>query len=90
MRPGGRALQCSDTQLTVNTAAMAQQFSQSWEALDRARNPDQYEVVRTEEGREVTFLKQSDTRNPAPQTQFTQEEEENIARAAEQMQDRED
>ena len=32
-------------------------FENSWEALDKARNPANYETVTTAEGKEVTFLK---------------------------------
>ena len=64
-------------------------FENSWEALDKARNPDKYETVKTEDGKEVTFLK-SDSSSGEAKQKFTKEEEENIARAAEIMQDRDD
>ena len=64
-------------------------FENSWEALDKARNPDKYETVTTEDGKEVTFLK-SNTSAGEQKQRFTKEEEENIARAAEKMQDRDD
>jgi len=64
-------------------------FENSWEALDKARNPDKYETIKTEDGKEVTFLK-SDSSSGEAKQQFTKEEEENIARAAEIMQDRDD
>ena len=64
-------------------------FENSWEALDKARNPDNYETVKTEDGKEVTFLK-SDSSSGEAKQKFTKEEEENIARAAEIMQDRDD
>ena len=64
-------------------------FENSWEALDKARNPDNYETIKTEDGKEVTFLKSDSSAGEAKQ-KFTKEEEENIARAAEIMQDRDD
>jgi len=64
-------------------------FENSWEALDKSRNPDKYETIRTEDGKEVTFLKSTNTAGEVRQ-KLTKEEEENIARAAEIMQDRDD
>ena len=61
----------------------------SWEALDKARNPDKYETITTADGKEVTFLKSNGSETEQKQ-KFTKEEEENIARAAEIMQDRDD
>ena len=61
-------------------------FENSWEALDKSRNPDKYETVTMADGKEVTFLKGEDTSKP----RFTKEEEENIAKAAEKMNDRDD
>ena len=62
-------------------------FENTWEALDKARNPDKYETVTTAEGQEVTFLK---TEQSQVMKQLTKQEEENIAKAAAQMQDRDD
>ena len=64
-------------------------FENSWEALDKSRNPDKYETVTTADGKEVTFLKSS-SEGVKERPKFTKEEEENIARAAEQMNDRDD
>ena len=64
-------------------------FENSWEALDKARSPDNYETIKTEDGKEVTFLK-SDSSSGETKQKFTKEEEENISRAAEIMQDRDD
>ena len=61
-------------------------FENSWETLDKARNPDKYETLTTAEGKELTFLKGEQETKP----RFTKEEEENIARACAQMQDRDD
>ena len=61
-------------------------FENSWETLDKARNPDKYEIQTTADGKEVTFLKGEQENKP----RFTKEEEENIARACAQMQDRDD
>ena len=65
-------------------------FEASWEALDKSRNPEKYETVTTPDGKEVSFLKSSEQSSQEGRPQFTKEEEENIAKAAEQMQDRED
>ena len=68
-------------------------FENSWEALDKARNPDNYETIKTEDGKEVTFLKSDSSSGSGSgdaKQKFTKEEEENIARAAEIMQDRDD
>ena len=68
-------------------------FENSWESLDKARNPDNYETLKTEDGKEVTFLKSdssSGSGSGEAKQKFTKEEEENIARAAEIMQDRDD
>jgi len=65
-------------------------FENSWEALDKARNPANYETVTTAEGKEVTFLKGQEVGAKEAGQRFTKEEEENIARAAAQMQDRDD
>ena len=69
-------------------------FENSWESLDKARNPELYETHKTKDGREVTFLKasSSEQKKEARESKqvFTKEEEENIARAAEKMQDRDD
>jgi hypothetical protein len=67
-------------------------FENSWETLDKARNPDLYETQKMEDGTEVTFLKGSDSeqRKEATKQVFTEEEKENIARAEEQMNDRDD
>ena len=62
-------------------------FENSWEALDAARNPDKYETVTTSEGQQVTFLKPEQS---GMMKQLTNQEEENIAKAAAQMQDRDD
>ena len=64
-------------------------FENSWEALDKSRNPDKYETISTEDGKQVSFLKSNCSAGEKKQT-FTKEEEENIARAAEKMQDRDD
>ena len=65
-------------------------FENSWETLDKARNPDKYETQTTADGKEVTFLK-GETREQETKPRFTKEEEEkNIARACAQMQDRDD
>ena len=61
-------------------------FENSWETLDKNRNPDKYETVTTADGKEVTFLKSDNNEKP----RFTKEEEENIAKAAEKMNDRDD
>ena len=61
-------------------------FENSWETLDKKRNPDKYETVSTADGKEVTFLKSDNNEKP----RFTKEEEENIAKAAEKMNDRDD
>merc|ERR1712147_512709 len=63
-------------------------FENSWETLDKARNPDKYETMTTADGKEVTFLKEESKHETKPR--FTKEEEENIARACAQMQDRDD
>merc|ERR1719449_301708 len=63
-------------------------FENSWETLDKARNPDKYETMTTADGKEVTFLKGESKQETKPR--FTKEEEENIARACAQMQDRDD
>lgn len=63
-------------------------FENSWETLDKARNPDKYETTTTADGKEVTFLKGETKQESKPR--FTKEEEENIARACAQMQDRDD
>jgi len=63
-------------------------FENSWETLDKARNPDKYETMTTADGKEMTFLKGES--KPETQQRFTKEEEENIARACAQMQDRDD
>jgi len=56
-----------------------------------SRNPDQYETITTEDGKEVTFLKSNNTVGAGGEKQkLTKEEEENIAKAAEIMQDRDD
>ena len=60
-------------------------FENSWERLDKERNPSNYETITTEDGKEVTFLKRDNVK-----AQFTKEEEQNIEKAAEQMNDRED
>ena len=68
-------------------------FENSWESLDKARNTDLYETQKLADGREVTFLRSSDSnevkKNVVRQV-FTREEEENISKAAEKMNDRED
>ena len=62
-------------------------FENSWERLDKERNPSNYETITTEDGKEVTFLKsQGDNNKP----KFTKEEMQNIEKAAEKMNDRED
>ena len=66
-------------------------FENSWETLDKSRNPDQYETITTEDGKQVTFLKSNNTAGAGGEKQkLTKEEEENIAKAAEIMQDRDD
>jgi hypothetical protein len=67
-------------------------FENSWETLDKARNPDLYETQKMEDGTEVTFLKGSGTEQKKEATKqvFTEEEKKNIARAAEKMNDRDD
>ena len=66
-------------------------FENSWESLDKARNPELYETHKTEDGKEISFLKTSSNKQSKESKQvFTKEEEENIARAAEKMQDRDD
>ena len=67
-------------------------FSSSWESLDQARNPGQYESREGAGGGSITCLKGEETMaGSQPQTrQFTEEELENIEKAAEQMNDRED
>ena len=62
-------------------------FENSWETLDKTRNPEKYETLTTADGKEVTFLKGADQET---KPRFTKEEEENIARACAQMQDRDD
>ena len=68
-------------------------FENSWESLDKARNTELYETQKLADGREVTFLRSSDSNevktNEVRQV-FTREEEENISKAAEKMNDRED
>ena len=68
-------------------------FENSWESLDKARNTELYETQKLADGREVTFLRSSDSnevkKNVVRQV-FTREEEENISKAAEKMNDRED
>ena len=68
-------------------------FENSWESLDKARNTELYETQKLADGREVTFLRTSDSNevktNEVRQV-FTREEEENITKAAEKMNDRED
>merc|ERR1712107_383919 len=61
-------------------------FENSWEALDKSRNLDKYETVTTADGKEVTFLKSDNNEKP----RSTKEEAENIAKAAEKMNDRDD
>ena len=63
-------------------------FEKSWETLDKARSPDKYETITTADGKEVSFLKGEVREETKPR--FTKEEEENIARACAQMQDRDD
>ena len=65
-------------------------FENSWETLDKARNPDKYETITTADGKEVSFLKNDSNNETKEVPKFTKEEEENIAKAAEQMQDRDD
>jgi len=65
-------------------------FENSWETLDKARNPDKYETVTAADGKEVSFLKNDSNKETKEVPKFTKEEEENIAKAAEQMQDRDD
>ena len=66
-------------------------FENSWESLDKARNPELYETHKTEDGKEISFLKtNSNNQSKESKQVFTKEEEENIARAAEKMQDRDD
>ena len=70
-------------------------FENSWEAIDKTRNPDMYETVKTEDGKEIVFLKensgaQQGSGSSSPGQRFTKQEEENIAKAAEKMNDRED
>ena len=67
-------------------------FENSWETLDKARNTDLYETHVLGDGREVTFLKNGDSNEGNKDTRqlFTKEEEENISKAAEIMNDRED
>ena len=65
-------------------------FENSWETLDKARNPDKYETVTTADGKEVSFLKNDSNKETKEVPKFTKEEEENIAKAAKQMQDRDD
>jgi len=65
-------------------------FENSWETLDKARNPDKYETITTADGKEVSFLKNDSNKETKEVPKFTKEEEENIAKAAEQMQDRDD
>ena len=65
-------------------------FENSWETLDKARNPDKYETGTTADGKEVSFLKNDSNNETKEVPKFTKEEEENIAKAAEQMQDRDD
>merc|ERR1711874_622729 len=68
-------------------------FEKSWETLDKARNEDMYETQKLVDGTEVTFLKsgvnQDDKKEDTKQG-FSKEEEENIAKAAEKMNDRDD
>ena len=65
-------------------------FENSWETLDKARNPDKYETITTADGKEISFLKNDSNKETKEVPKFTKEEEENIAKAAEQMQDRDD
>ena len=65
-------------------------FENSWETLDKARNPDKYETITTADGKEVSFLKNDSNNETKEVPKFTKEEEENIAKAAKQMQDRDD
>ena len=65
-------------------------FENSWETLDKARNPDKYETVTTADGKEISFLKNDSNKETKEVPKFTKEEEENIAKAAEKMQDRDD
>ena len=65
-------------------------FENSWESLDKARTPDKYETQTLEDGREVAFLKSSEEKKDSTKQVFTKEEEENIAKAAEIMNDRDD
>jgi hypothetical protein len=67
-------------------------FENSWETLDKARNPDLYTTQKMKDGTEVTFLKGSgnEQKTGATKQVFTEKENENIARAAEQMNDRDD
>ena len=65
-------------------------FENSWETLDKARNPDKYETITTADGKEVSFLKNDSNKETKEVPKFTKEEEENIAKATEQMQDRDD
>jgi len=68
-------------------------FENSWESLDKARNTELYETQKLADGREVTFLRTSDSnevKTNVVRQVFTREEEENISKAAEKMNDRED
>ena len=65
-------------------------FENSWETLDKARNPDKYETITTADGKEVSFLKNDSNQETKEVPKLTKEEEENIAKATEQMQDRDD
>ena len=67
-------------------------FENSWKTLDKAKNPDLYETQNMEDGTQVTFLKGSGREEKKEVTKqvFTEEEKENIARAAEKMNDRDD
>ena len=60
-------------------------FENSWERLDKERNPSNYETITTEHGKEVNFLKGSNNK-----PRFTKEEQQNIEIAVEKMNDRED
>ena len=68
------------------------QLENSWESLDKARNPEMYETQKLEDGKEVTFLKggSMEEKNGDSKKKFTKEEEENIAKAAEKMNDKDD
>jgi len=68
-------------------------FENSWESLDKARNVGQYKAQKLENGKDVTFLaggSNSYENKDVTRQVFTEEQEKNITKAAEKMNDRED